>query len=151
MAGRDFDIREARAGEEDAVLALYEWLFAAPGVRPPGWDPERARGALRGAMESPRAAVLVADDGALVGLCTGYLDLDSVRFGSRCWVEDLAVAPARRSQGIGSALLTATRDWARERGATHLELDTGKARVDAQRFYEREQPSWRSIGYAWTL
>ncbi len=151
MAERTFDIREARAGEQDAVLALYEWLFAPPGVRPPGWDPGRARRALRGAMESPRAAVLVADDGELVGLCTAYLDLDSVRFGPRCWVEDLAVAPARRSRGIGSALLSAARDWARARGATHLELDTGQARLDAQRFYERETPSWRSIGYAWTL
>ena len=145
-------VREARAGEEDALLALYEWLFAPPGSRPPRWDETRARAALTGALESPDAAVLVADDGgALVGLCTAYLDLDSVRFGRRCWVEDLAVYPERRSQGIGAALLAAARDWASERGATHLELDTGEARADAQRFYEREGPAWRSISYAWML
>lgn len=144
-------VREAHAGEEDGVLALYEWLFAPPGSRPPSWDSDRARHALERAMESEDAAVLVADDGDLVGLCTAYLDLDSVRFGRRCWVEDLAVAPERRSEGIGASLLAAARDWARRGGATHLELDTGDARLDAQRFYEREGPSWRSISYAWVL
>ncbi|HVE68127.1 MAG TPA: GNAT family N-acetyltransferase [Solirubrobacteraceae bacterium] len=145
-------VREARPGEEDAVLTLYEWLFAPPGVRPSAWEPERARAALVGAMESDDAAVLVADDGGtLAGLCTAYIDLESVRYGRRCWVEDLAVAPDRRSEGIEAALLGAAREWARGRGATHLELDTGEGRLDAQRFYEREGPAWRSIGYAWVL
>jgi GNAT superfamily N-acetyltransferase len=84
-------------------------------------------------------------------LCTAYLDLDSVRFGPRCWVEDLAVDPGTRSQGVGHALLGAARRWARDAGATHLELDTAEARTDARRFYERERPSWRSISYAWKL
>jgi GNAT superfamily N-acetyltransferase len=146
------DIREARPDEAGALLELYAWLFAPPGAPPPRWDPARARPVLERAMESGEAAVLVADAGGeLVGLCTAYLDLDSVRFGRRCWVEDLAVAPARRSQGVGAALLGAARDWARERGATHLELDTAEARVDAQRFYEREGPTTRSIAYGWWL
>ena len=39
------------------------------------------------------AEVLVADaDGVVVGICTVYLDIDSVRFGLRAWVEDLAHA-----------------------------------------------------------
>ena len=46
---------------------------------------------------------------------------------------------------MGKALLDAAKDWARERGATHLELDSGEARTDAHRFYEREGPSWRSV------
>ena len=145
-------IREARRGEEYAVLAVYEWLFAPPGSVPPGWDPVRASAALGEAIDSDRAAVLVAeDDERLVGLCTAYLDLNSIRFGSRCWVEDLAVAPEHRSQGIGAALLEAAGSWAAARGATHLELDTGEARTDAQRFYERLRPAWRSISYAWLL
>ena len=89
--------------------------------------------------------------GELLGLCTVYLDLNSVRFGRRAWVEDLAVSPANRSQGVGKALLDAAKDWAREQGATHLELDSGEARADAHRFYEREDPSWRSICFAWKL
>jgi GNAT superfamily N-acetyltransferase len=145
-------VREARRGEVDELLALYEWLFAPPGSVPPGWDPERASTALGEAIDSEQAAVLVAEeDGRLVGLCTAYLELNSVRFGLRCWVEDLAVAPERRSRGIGAGLLETARRWAAGQGATHLELDTGEARTDARRFYERLEPAWRSISYAWLL
>ena len=76
------------------------------------------------------------------GLCCVFLDIASVRFGQRAWVEDLAVDPERRSEGIGKALLDAAKEWARERGASHLELDSGVDRADAHRFYEREGPSW---------
>jgi GNAT superfamily N-acetyltransferase len=67
------------------------------------------------------------------------------------WVEDLAVHPEHRSQGVGKALLGAAKAWARERGATHLELDSAETRTDAHRFYEREQPTLRSISFAWRL
>jgi GNAT superfamily N-acetyltransferase len=96
--------------------------------------------------------VFVADEGgAVAGICTVYLDFESVRFGRRAWVEDLAVHPDRRSAGHGKALLDAAKDWARSRGATHLELDSSEARADAHRFYERERPSWRSISFGWEL
>lgn len=148
------EVRAATHDEIGRVIPMYEWLFAPPGSPPPRWDRRRAEVALAAAIDSHEAAVLIACEAEAdepVGLCTAYLDLHSVRFGYRAWVEDLAVHPERRSRGIGSALLGAARAWARERGATHLELDTGEARVDAQRFYEREGPSWRSISYAWEL
>ena len=124
-----FVVRAARADEVAALPALYEWLFAPPGSRPAAWDERRAVVALRDAIESHDACVLVAagDDGALIGICTAYQDLHSVRYGYRVWVEDLAVDPRRRSQGVGKALLDAAKDWARERGATHLELDSALA------------------------
>jgi GNAT superfamily N-acetyltransferase len=146
-------IRAAEPGEEERIVPLYEWLFAAPGSVPSAWDERRAAVALRQAIESHDAAVIVAEEegGELVGVCTAYQDLHSVRFGYRAWVEDLAVHPERRSRGIGKALLDAAKAWARERGATHLELDSAEARADAHRFYERERPSWRSICFAWEL
>ena len=145
-------VREAVPGEVERVLGMYEWLFAPPGSLPPQWDPERAREAIADAIADPSAAVLVAEHrGELLGLCTAYLDLLSVRYGQRCWVEDLAVSPGHRSQGVGKELLDAAKQWARERGATHLELDSSDARADAHRFYEREGPSWRSACFAWEL
>jgi GNAT superfamily N-acetyltransferase len=149
----DFVIRAAEPGEEGRVVPLYEWLFAPPGIVPPSWDERRAAVALRQAIESHDCVVLVAEDasGELVGFCTGYQDMHSVRFGYRAWVEDLAVHPERRSAGVGKALLDAAKDWARERGATHLELDSAETRTDAHRFYERERPSWRSVCFAWEL
>ena len=134
------------------MLGTYEWLFAPPGSVPARWDADHARAAIAQAIEEPECAVLVAAHrGDLLGLCTAYHNLNSVRFGPRCWVEDLAVSPQHRSQGVGKALLDAARDWARDRGATHLELDSGDARADAHRFYERENPSWTSRCFAWEL
>jgi GNAT superfamily N-acetyltransferase len=141
-----------RAGRGDALVAAYEWLFAQPGAQPPQWDADAAAVRLDGAMAATDAEVLVADEGgAVVGICTVYLDIESVRFGRRAWVEDLAVHQDHRSAGHGKALLDAAKDWARERGATHLELDSGEARADAHRVYEREQPAWRSICFGWEL
>jgi GNAT superfamily N-acetyltransferase len=146
------EVREARAEEAERVLGMYEWLFAQPGSLPPAWDPVRAEEALAEAIEGETSTVLVAEHrGELLGFATAYLDLNSVRFGLRCWVEDLAVSPAHRSHGVGRALLDGAKQWARERGATHLELDSGEARTEAHRFYEREQPAWKSLQYAWTL
>jgi GNAT superfamily N-acetyltransferase len=143
-----------QAGPEDVqdVVSGYEWLFAPPGSRPPGWNPERAADALDRALASDTAIVLIAVlDGELVGLCTAYDDIESVRFGRRVWVEDLAVHPDRRSLGIGKQLLDEAKRWARDRGATHLELDSAETRADAHRFYDRERPSTRSICFGWTL
>lgn len=146
------EVREALPAEVERVLGMYEWLFAPPGSVPPRWDAHRARAAIAQAIEDPESAVLVAEQrGDLLGLCTAYLDINSVRFGPRCWVEDLAVSPDHRSQGVGRALLDAAREWARERGASHLELDSSDLRADAHRFYEREGPSWTSRCFAWEL
>jgi GNAT superfamily N-acetyltransferase len=148
----EFEVRAARVEEAAAIVPLYEWLFAPPGSRPGAWDERRAEVALRQAIESHDSVVLVAhDDDALIGFLTGYQDLHSVRFGYRAWVEDFAVDPARRSQGVGKAMLDAAKAWARERGATHLELDSALARTDAHRFYEREGAEYKSYSFGWTL
>jgi GNAT superfamily N-acetyltransferase len=145
-------IREAVPDEVERVLGMYEWLFAVPGSVPPRWDPERAREAIGEAIADPSSAVFVAEHrGELLGLCTAYLELNSVRFGPRCWVEDLAVSPEYRSRGVGKDLLDRAKQWARERGASHLELDSAESRQDAHRFYEREGPSWTSRCFAWEL
>jgi GNAT superfamily N-acetyltransferase len=145
-------IRPAALDEVDRIASMYEWLFAAPGSRAPRWEPERAAAALARVISSDASTVLVAVlDGELAGFCTVYEDIESVRFGRRAWVEDLAVDPVQRSRGVGKQLLDAAKQWARDRGATHLELDSADARADAHRFYERELPSWRSTCFAWEL
>jgi GNAT superfamily N-acetyltransferase len=148
----EFAVRAAEPGDEESIVPLYEWLFAPPGSRPVAWDERRAVIALRQAIDSHDACVLVADaGGALIGFLTAYQDLHSVRFGYRAWVEDFAVDPGHRSRGVGKRLLDAAKDWARERGATHLELDSAEPRVDAHRFYEREGAAYRSISFGWEL
>lgn len=152
LAAMAVTIREAELPDEEEILSMYEWLFAAPGSKPPQWNPEAARERLSEAIGSPRSTVLVAQSGgALIGFCTAYLEFNSVRFGRRCWVEDFAVDPERRSQGVGAVLLDAAKEWARSGGASHLELDSGLARTDAHRFYEREGGTRQSYTFGWEL
>jgi GNAT superfamily N-acetyltransferase len=108
--------------------------------------------AIHRALASDAAVVLVARfEDELVGLCTAYDDIESIRFGRRVWVEDLAVSPGHRSLGIGKRLLDEAKQWARARGAARLQLDSAEGRTAAHRFYEREHPSWRSISFGWDL
>jgi len=145
-------IREARSEDVGEAVAAYEWLHDPPGSWPPDWEREAAGARLRRVMADESVLVLVAErDGELVGLCTAYDDIESVRYGRRVWVEDLVVHPERRALGAGKALLDGAKAWARERGASHLELDSGEGRVDAHRFYEREGGGRRSYCYAWAL
>lgn len=151
MSAPTAPVRVAEPADTEALVAAYAWLFEPPGSQPHTWDERRAAVALRQAMESHDSAVLIAagESGEIIGFVTGYLDIHSVRFGYRCWVEDFAVDPARRSRGVGKALLEAIRGWARERGATHLELDSADARTDAHRFYEREGGDGGSRSFRW--
>jgi GNAT superfamily N-acetyltransferase len=146
-----FVVRAATHEDIPGLVSAYAWLFTAPGSTPPTWDERRAEVALAQAIDSHDAAVLVATDreADIIGFVTGYLDIHSVRFGYRCWVEDFAVAPECRSQGVGAELLRAIRGWARERGATHLELDSADARTDAHRFYVREGADPGSRSFRW--
>jgi Acetyltransferase (GNAT) domain len=98
--------------------------FSNPRARgQPRWDPEHAATALQRAISSDTATVLIAavDDG-LIGCCTVYDHIDSVRFGRGVWVEDLAVHPGHRSQGVGRQLLDEAKCRAQARGSTQLQL-----------------------------
>lgn len=148
----DVLVRAAEAHDITGLVAAYEWLFEPPGSRPPSWDAGVAGARLLDVMQATGSTMLVAERGhELVGFCTAYLDITSVRYGRRCWVEDLAVDPGHRSAGVGAAVLAQARRWAAEHGATHLELDSALTRTDAHRFYARHDPSARSLCFSWRL
>lgn len=52
-------------------------------------------------------------------------------------LDELYVEPARRSQGIGAAILGVLHRYARENGIDAIEINVDEGDVDAQRFYER--------------
>ncbi len=142
-------IRTATPADEDVVLTLFEELFDPPGGRPRDYTRVRGAAGFRHALATPDADLLlaVADDGAIVGLASVYVDLESIRFGRRCWLEDLVVTARRRSQGIGRRLLDAATAWARERGCTHLQLNSAARRKDAHRFYLANGMSQTSLNF----
>ena len=142
-------IRPAVPADEEAVLALIEELFEPPGGRPRRYSPERGREGFRRAVRHPESDVLLAvDGGSIVGLASVYADFLSIRYGKRCWLQDLVVRQDRRARGVGKLLLDAATDWARGQGCTHLELSSGIGRLDAHRFYLR---AGMAQGYTFTL
>jgi len=135
----EITIRAATLTDEGAILALVPQLFEAPGRMPPGYTDERGRAGIRQAIGDADSDILLAlDGGQLVGLASVYADIQSIRYGPRCWLQDLVVSNDARSRGIGKRLLDAATDWARDHGCTHLQLSSGLGRVDAHRFYRRE-------------
>ena len=118
------------------MLTLLEELFEPPGGRAPGYTVERGREGFRWAIGREDADVLLALDGdTIVGLASVYADILSIRYGQRCWLQDLVVAASYRGRGVGARLLDAATEWAQARGCTHLELTSGAGRKDAHRFY----------------
>jgi GNAT superfamily N-acetyltransferase len=51
---------------------------------------------------------------------------------------DIRVAPARRRNGVGTALFERVVDWCRERECTRLKVETQNVNVVACRFYARQ-------------
>ncbi|MFJ4688491.1 GNAT family N-acetyltransferase [Streptomyces sp. NPDC091377] len=121
--------RPATPTDLDSVLAF--WKTAAEGTS----ISDDREGVERLVARDPEALILAELDGELVGTVIAGFD------GWRCHLYRLAVHPARRRRGIGSALLAA----AEERfGAL------GGRRADAMVLAENETAhhAWRSAGYA---
>ncbi len=58
----------------------------------------------------------------VVGMVTTQLVVSTAEGGPAALVEDMVVAPDHRMRGTGRWLLRAAEAWARERGATRLQL-----------------------------
>jgi ribosomal protein S18 acetylase RimI-like enzyme len=56
--------------------------------------------------------------------------------GLECYLAELYVVPAQRGKGLGRALLAASIELARARGADHMDLGTGEQDVVARALYE---------------
>jgi ribosomal protein S18 acetylase RimI-like enzyme len=56
--------------------------------------------------------------------------------GQHSYLEELYVAPDRRRNGLGRALMEAAMDAARSEGATQMELGTGETDAAARALYE---------------
>ncbi|MFH8467170.1 GNAT family N-acetyltransferase [Streptomyces sp. NPDC017991] len=125
----DLRIRAAVLDDLDAVLAF--WRTAAEGTS----ISDDRDGVERLIVRDPEALVLAERDGELVGTVIAGFD------GWRCHLYRLAVDPARRRQGIGSALLTA---------AEERFVRLGGRRGDAMvlRRNASAHHAWRAAGYA---
>jgi ribosomal protein S18 acetylase RimI-like enzyme len=124
-----FVLRGASAADLEGLLAM--WAEAAENnSRPP--DTRAAVAALLD--RDPDALILAEHDGELIGSIIAGWD------GWRCHLYRLAVRPAWRKQGVGSALLSAAENRFEALGA---------ARIDAMVLDSNDlgQYLWRASGY----
>lgn len=123
-------IREARPEDESSVLNLLPLIPANEDMT----ELERQAAAQR-FRESLAVDVLIAEvDGHVVAfLVLAFIPALS---GLRALIDDQAVDPAYRRQGLGAALVEAAIQRASRRGATHLLVDTSRGDRAAREFYE---------------
>lgn len=80
----------------------------------------------------------VAADGASVAGLAVWRVFEDTHNGVRLYVDDLVTDEARRSRGVGHALIEALETRARAAGAVLLSLDSGTQRTRSHAFYFRE-------------
>ena len=133
-------IRRAEPSDAEGLAHLGD----AVGSEPEGWlvttngwrNVAEERRYLRAIRRYPNAAVFVADDD---GLVVGRLSVARDQHPASRHVADLGlmVAATHRRRGIGTALLQAAVDWARDSGVRKLELHVFPYNEGAIALYEQ--------------
>jgi ribosomal protein S18 acetylase RimI-like enzyme len=125
----ELEIRPYDDADRDAVIALWREVFPdAPAHNDPARDIERKLSVQR------ELFFVAALDGALIGTAMAGFD------GHRGWVYYLAVSPAHRRRGVGSALMRrAERDLAA--------FGCGKLNLMVRRSNDAVVDFYRALGY----
>ena len=80
---------------------------------------------------------VAAEGEAVLGVALWRL-IENTYEGRRLYVDDLVTDEARRSRGVGKALLGHLEGKARQHGCDVMALDSGAQRAQAHKFYFRE-------------
>jgi len=126
IAGRSTDVRIERVtGEDDldAIIALQAASFTNP------WTRDALQWELRNS-DVTRVFVARDEDGTVVAFCACWVVFDELH------INTLAVAPARRRQGIAAALLRHVMADAAASGATRATLEVRASNTAALGLYE---------------
>ena len=91
--------------------------------------------------------LVYAHDGDTVVAVAGFRFLETLVDGRYLYVDDLVTSATERSKGHGRALLSWLTERAQEKHCGSLQLDSGLARKDAHRFYEREGMQNRGLRF----
>ena len=132
----DLAIRPATRGEVGDVLALYQQA----GLDRETLPLDQAQALFDRIQGYPDYDLMVActPEGGIVG---SYLLLIMDKLGHlgapAAVIDDVAVAPDRQGQGIGTAMMHDAMARARTRGCYKLMLSSNLARERAHRFYEK--------------
>ncbi|MDQ6893567.1 MAG: GNAT family N-acetyltransferase [Acidobacteriota bacterium] len=129
-------VRRAAPSDGPRILELDRELADFERLRGP--DGEEGRRLLSWIFEDERLEALVAEDeGTILGIALFYEGLGTFRAKPFLYLEDLVIAKAARSRGVGEALMAALAREVVSRGALRLEWTVLDWNEGAIRFYER--------------
>ncbi len=141
-------VRQAQLEDVDELVPLfdtYRQFYDQPS------DLTRARNWLRARIGANESVVVLAErEERAVGFAQLYPMYSSVQT-ARIWVlNDLYVAPAERRNGVARALLKSAIDYARDDGASRLQLETGRRNEAARALYraagwQEDDTQWYSV------
>lgn len=134
-------IRRARREDVPAIVALFQDDFLGAAREVPKGAPlaESYYAAFDEIDADPRCELIVAEeDGRVAGTLHATLLVHLGFRGARSLqLENVHVAAALRSRGIGRLMMEWAIARARAQGCARVQLTTNKLRKDAHRFYER--------------
>jgi ribosomal protein S18 acetylase RimI-like enzyme len=126
-------VRIASADDADAIGRLLHDFNTEFGEPTPG--PERMSERMRRLLAAGDTTVLLGGpgpDGIAVLRFRNAIWRDALE----CYLAELYVAPPRRGEGLGRALMQTAMDAARSQGADYMDLGTSEADVAARSLYE---------------
>ena len=142
------DVAPMAADELEEALPLFAGYQRFYGVAEPVDDRNRRFFARFLAPSEAGVLLRARTDEAMTGFACLYFTMSSIHAADVVLLSDLFVTPEGRGRGVGHALIEASLDVARNRGAAHLEWLTAIENRTAQRLYERfdaERSAW--FGY----
>jgi GNAT superfamily N-acetyltransferase len=125
----DPNVRGAGAADATAIGRLLHDFNSEYDEPTPG--PEAVAKRIRELLANGEVTVLLAGDGP-DGLAVLRFRRAIWTEALDCFLEELYVVPDRRGHGLGRALMEAAIELARQRGATYMDLGTGKDDVAAR-------------------
>jgi GNAT superfamily N-acetyltransferase len=128
--------------ELQPLIAAYQRFYEVEEI-----DEERNRAFFRRFLAPSEDGMLIGarDGDRLLGYACLYWHFSSTEARETVLMNDLYVDEAARGRGVGRALIEASADVARERGAAHLEWATDPDNHTAQRLYDStgaERSEW---------
>lgn len=126
VAGEEFE-------ELVPLIAAYQRFYRVAEI-----DDDRNRGFFRRFLAPSEDGLLLGarSDGRLVGYACLYWHFSSLEATECVLMNDLYVDESARGQGVGRALIEASAEVARERGAPFVEWSTAPDNHTAQRLYD---------------
>ena len=136
----DVKIRNARHSDLESLAALLKERFAieADFVADDHRQPRGLSLMLDGCGKH-RCVKVAETGGRVVAMYTAQLLMSTAEGAFSALVEDVVVAENFRGQGIGRILLADAEAWARQHGATRLQLLTDKENRRTLRFFQKKR------------